>query len=651
MKNYKSIVALALAGCMAASLSSCRDDMTDDNKPTTSMASATPTQLFVNAIFKFQPDGYGLWFANAHGYLYAAQMACPSGSITDDKIVGGAGGTGTQCISLIVNKNAMLNEMSQMSEDQAEKYKSTLAALDVLICYLGLHDTDDNGEIPFTEAGAAGYGGTLTPKYDTVESLYDLWLNTLSDCMNQFLNPSVDQITVSHQDIIYGWDWNKWAKLANSLRLKIATRLIHRDLAKAKSIVASVVSAPCGVISSLDDDFYFHKADDNLTSGSGLDAGDVAYNTTNTTIDYNGVCASGPVVNYLVSNGDPRVRFLYEKNNWNSKVVNYYLQNGHKDQIPSFVLANVETEVVDGKESFKAWKGKGEPWVRYYGLPVEFSANTSAQPAMKEFYQYGNTKENGGNQISVKDGDNTTTWSYRPYSTLNEELVQGRIDYGVPRAPGDAVINDTQNYPHYGMYLTAAEVNLYLAEFATYGGVAGLGNANDYFQKGVRLSVERWDKTCADNHIPYYGTTYNYDPNEKPIDLQEGEIEELLKQPNYKLTGDKDTDLEKIFLNMLIHFTYQPKEVLVTTRRSGVPKFNSTIFPRFDYASNNMPASQYPRRTRVQAPSETDLMAGNVLESYSRQGFSYGSAGGVLNTERVWQDQGAPQYGAGPSVK
>ena len=64
-----------------------------------------------------------------------------------------------------------------------------------------------------------------------------------------------------------------------------------------------------------------------------------------------------------------------------------------------------------------------------------------------------------------------------------------------------------------------------------------------------------------------------------------------------------------------------------------------------------MGAELYPRRTSVSEPVVTDLMYQNIKDAYQRQGFSTTPGKGVLNTERVWQDLGAPQWGAGPNVK
>lgn len=644
IKKYKSLFAVALVSGMLLSTTSCKDDFTEINESKTSVVVAAPEQLFTQAIFEFQPCPYMLWFAQAPKFYYATQMAVGSGSMNEDALNGGAGRQGFQTISVLGYKYALEKELSVMSEEDAAKYKNTQAALDVLITYLGIYDTDDCGDMPFTEAAQARYGGTLTPKYDRVKDLYDLWLTTLDNTIST-LTTSTDQFNLSNQDLVYGGGdeaWARWAKLANSLKLKIAVRLLHQDFDRAKSIASSVVSASCGVLDGEEDDFLFHKADETIVGSGSIDKGDVAYNTTNTTVSYHGMSATQEMADFLLRNEDPRIRFFYTKNDWNSKVVGWFLENNKKNIIPSFILNNIETEVVDGKETFKAWKGKGEPWVRYYGLPTEYSAN-QLQDADKnyvygEYFLYSNIQQG-------LPGSKT----FRPYSRFNEEMLQGRIDFTLPTAPEGPTITDTDDNPWYGMYMTTAEVNLYLAEFATYGAIGG--DANTYFQKALKSSVEEYNRLAGLNKIPYYGRTYDYDSNEKVIDLQAGEIETMLSHSDYQLTGDKDADLEKIFLQQLIHFTYQPKDLFVTARRSGIPKFNSTLYPRRDYSTNGYEPSTIARRASLGVPQETDLMYPILIKAYEVQGLTTTTSGSGLNTERIWQDQGAPQWGAGPNVK
>lgn len=623
MKNYKNLFAIALLAGATLTTSSCSDDWAELNSNPSAVTTGTPEYLVGQAILEFDPSSYTYWFFNAKNFGYCLQTAVPSGSVTED-VVEGSQQQGFKNINVQNYVYLLKNELSKFDEEKAATYQQYEAILNVLSTYLGIYDTDFCGDIPYTEASQARFGGTLTPKYDKVADLYDLFLADLDNDIKVFTTAQ-NQARLTSQDVIYGGDMTKWAKLANSLKLKIAARLIHQNFEKAKQIVAQVKSASCGVMDGEADNFLFNKCADNNYNK------DYAYQTGN---GLGTLYASKTYIDFMLKNQDPRVRFIYAKNSWNSKVVDSFLKAGKA--VPSFIMANVETEEIDGKTRFKSWKGLGEPWVRYHGYPTDF--NVGVDDAFADWFKSDNAKYDDQH-------------SYNRISYIQEEMLRGRVDFTVPVAAEDdtKVIQDTEDVPWWGMYMSTAEVNLYLAEFAIYEGATAQAQA--YFQKAVKASVEEYDFLAAKNKIPYYGKTYDYDPFEAVIDLKEGEVETLLGMADYQLTGDKAADLEKVFLNQIIHFSLQPVEMFVTGRRSGCPKFDSDLLSRTDYAANGMPAEHYPRRTSVSEPVQTDLMYDNIIAAYQSQGYSTTPGKGVLNNERVWQDINAPQWGAGPIVK
>ena len=423
-----------------------------------------------------------------------------------------------------------------MPEEESAAYACYDAAMDVLVAYMGIFDSDFIGNIPHTEAAQALHGGTLTPKYDSVESLYDLWLKNLDAAIVTFTTAE-NQKFDAQQDAIYAGQKDKWAKLANSLKLKIAARLISQNRAKAIQVAEQVASASCGVIDGEAEDFLFNKATYNSANS------DKVYHWNNGVLQ--SVGGSKPLIDFMVDNRDPRVRFIFQKNQWNSKVVQLFFDAGKQDQIPHYIMETLDYTVgTDGKYVFKEWKAPGEPWVRYQGFPLEFNAGQQAG-TYGDWFDY---------SVNCKYDDNYT---YDPFSRFQQEQVYGRIDFTLPVASGDPVIRDIDDNPWYGMYLTTAEVNLYLAEFKLLG--ANLpSSAQDYFDKAVRASVEEYDRLASLNRIPYYGTTYNYDPNEKVIDLAAGEIDEMMSHDDYKLTGNKAEDLEKVYIQQILHFLMSP---------------------------------------------------------------------------------------------
>ena len=160
-----------------------------------------------------------------------------------------------------------------------------------------------------------------------------------------------------------------------------------------------------------------------------------------------------------------------------------------------------------------------------------------------------------------------------------------------------------------------------------------------------RYPVEEWNEIATLNQIPY--TVQKYDDNEELIVLKEGEIDALLQQPAYQLTGAAD-DLEKIYLQMHFAFILEPWEMYVTMRRSGVPMKGSAYLP---YESFPLDGDAYaiPRRATMTSPAKSDQMYDNIMAAYTEQGFSIGNEASKLEGERIWYDQGAPAWGAGPN--
>ncbi|MDR3142319.1 MAG: SusD/RagB family nutrient-binding outer membrane lipoprotein [Tannerellaceae bacterium] len=622
MKRYKNMVAAVLAG-VTLFCTGCREDFSDINQDPAAVTQGNPSYLFAQTILEFEPSDYLYWFYNATSIFQWTQMAVPFGGVTST-LVEGAPLQSFKSVNVLKYVNELAYVRSQMTEEESARYEQYAACMDILAVYMGIFDSDFIGDIPYTEGAKAIHGGTLTPKYDRVEDLYTLWLASLDNDVKA-LTAATEQVFEASQDPVYKGNKANWAKLANSLKLKLAARMINIDRAKALQLASEVANSPAGFINGEGEDFLFNKAIYNSSNN------DYAYHWENDVLQSIG--GSKTVIDFMVDNRDPRVRFIYRKNAWNSKVLQAFFDAGRQNDVPAYIMENVEYETdADGKYRFKAWKGAGEPWVRYQGFPLDFNAGQQAA-RFGDWFNYG---------IRCKL-ENVT---YYPFSEYQKEMIYGRIDFRLPVAPGDAVVEDKEDVPWWGMYMTTAETNLYLAEFALLG--ANLPeSAESYYNRALAASVKEYNLLAKNNKIPYYGTTYNYDPNEKVIDLQDGEIETMMSKDAYTLSGNKAADLEKVYIQQMLHFNMQPIDQYTTAKRSGLPKIGSALFNRVDYAANNVPVTLFPRRMALNAPANTDLMYPVLTESYKVQGYSVGS-GAILNSERTWQDRNNPQWGEGP---
>lgn len=607
-----------LGGCLAGALflGSCTaDDLADYNTDPSVITKPDMRFLFTQGLAKFLPSDYWDWWYDFSAMSQYGQVTGGSNKNTMNMpdLSSGNGSVGSTLTIL----REMDYQLSIMPEEEAAKYAQIRAMMQSLVVYMGIQDTDFYGSAPYSEAYRARYGGTLTPKYDTQKELFTQFYNELKEATDILVNgkDGVPQTSLGNQDFVYKGNAAKWAKFANSLKLKLALRLMHVDKTWATQIAQEAASHAAGFMTDRADNFVYNQGSEWYYSKEDPQPG---YGNIN-------------LIQFLVDNKDPRVRFFFQKNDFNSEVVQAYFDAGQ--ELPSYVADKVNFTEVAGKKIFESWKAPGEPWVRYIGLPIQINAN-----AEEKWAQYYDPQ-----QTWLKVTLNGAEKSYTAASYLNMEMYEGNRDYTYPTKPGGTTVQDKEDKPFYGLYMSAGEINLYLAELCQLGILSG--SASNYFTAGIRASVEEWNEIATLNQIPY--TVEKYDANEALIGLQEGEVDALLQQPAYQLTGGAD-DLEKIYLQMHFAFILEPWEMYVTMRRSGVPMKGSAYLP---YESFPLDGDAYaiPRRATMTSPAKSDQMYDNIMAAYKEQGFSIGNEASKLESERVWYDQGAPAWGAGPN--
>ena len=619
MKANRIFIALSLLAVVG--LTSCRDQFAELNQKPSAVITEEPSFLLTAAEAAFETNDYTFWFYNQALFANWSQMGT-TGIFREDTFVMPTGVNRQTAYITMLNYRNMIDHYIEVFEHPESKAYSAMCG--VLAIYGAIYAVDINGDIQYTEAAQYRNGGPLTPKYDKVEELYDIFVTELDDYIKTFKDGS--QVVVGRQDIIYGGNLDKWAKLANTLKLKVAVRLYNNNPSKAGEIAKGVISNSAGYIDSMDDAFIFHKADKDT-------GGDLAYQTGNSLSGYMSG-SSEKVVQYMVDSRDPRVRFFYTKNGFNSLIIKEFIKEGKTADLPPYVLENINLDADGNFESYKL----GEPWNRYHGRPLVWEMSAEYEAMKGIYFDYTDRY-----QLTVGDANK----SYGIFSGMSEEMVRGRVDFTLPTIPGGPVKQDTEDVPWWGMYLGAGETNLYLAELAQLGAING--NAKSYYERGVEFSVKEWDFVAGKNKIPYYGTTYDYDPLEVSIELKEGEIETMLATDGVKWDGS----IEKIYLQQLMNFTMMPDEFFVTARRSGYPKVGSKYLPFTEFPK--FARTAIPRRFEFTEPLLTDIMHDIRLANLKDQGFTTGSnqsgtghnSSTVLNTARLWQDKNAPQWGEG----
>ena len=220
-----------------------------------------------------------------------------------------------QYLSLIWEKDypgKILNIIDACERTKGSASQSNLNAIcRIMKVYLFARLTDLYGDIPYSEASRSYLSGSKRPKYDKQEDIYNDFFKELAEAVQQ-LDPAKDKNT---QDLFYKGDVIMWKKFGNSLRLRLAMRLVKRDPNKAKAEAMAAFNA--GVFTSNNDICKLDHEDvqndyvdirGNGLSGA-LNQGDlIGYRLCNT------------LINTMKNANDPRLQYIAK----------YYIDNPYK---------------------------------------------------------------------------------------------------------------------------------------------------------------------------------------------------------------------------------------------------------------------------------------------------------------------------------
>lgn len=139
-------------------------------------------------------------------------------------------------------------------KDDPEICDKVKAQLIVLKAFKTFKVTDYFGDIPYSEAGKIWYNTTETsnkkPKFDSQESIYKSLLNELVWAREILLENKAqtdlgnDFFSLEVYDVLYANNYEKWAKIANSLILKHGLRMYDKDSAFADPLLKDAFNKP-----------------------------------------------------------------------------------------------------------------------------------------------------------------------------------------------------------------------------------------------------------------------------------------------------------------------------------------------------------------------------------------------------------------------
>ncbi|MDR1381739.1 MAG: SusD/RagB family nutrient-binding outer membrane lipoprotein [Tannerella sp.] len=183
--------------------------------------------------------------------------------------------------------------------DSARYAHAVEAARVTLICQ-SICTSDVHGSLAYTQGWSLRSGGSITePEFETQETLFGIWDGELKTAIDKF-RTATGQVSIANYDMAFRGDMTKWIKTANALRLRLALRLMKRDMNRAKAIAAEVL-ASADIPSSTDDSFVI------WLSGKETNHGD--FEAINDLIR-----PSITLMDYMKKYNDPRKRMFFRAN-------------------------------------------------------------------------------------------------------------------------------------------------------------------------------------------------------------------------------------------------------------------------------------------------------------------------------------------------
>jgi hypothetical protein len=150
---------------------------------------------------------------------------------------------------------SVMNPLSNV-EAAAKTQMPDLYAMAKIIKVEAMHRVSDIfGPIMYSKYKIAGSDGAY--EYDSQQEAYNNFFKDLNEAI-AILTPLRDKVATpafKKADLPYDGNYAKWLKFANSLRLRLALRIVKADAAKAKTEGEAALANPGGLLSKPEDDF------------------------------------------------------------------------------------------------------------------------------------------------------------------------------------------------------------------------------------------------------------------------------------------------------------------------------------------------------------------------------------------------------------
>lgn len=454
MKLYKLIFIGVL---VMFTLPQCTDDFTEINQnPSAISGDDISARYFItkSQVKLMAPDRFPYWRAHLiHADRYAGHFCFGHSSSwwSDELGYSYSGGYTDASWDYFEGYTGTIVTYLQVTGEGGDR-ENPLAHATALVIKSLFYEyfSDTFGEIPYSETGQLDI---LLPKFDTHQAIYQGIINDLDAAMDAIGDATVTgeaDEDLGPNDLFYGGDLQKWKRLANTIKLRVALKALGASGADfAQSAISQALSEP--LLADEGDNALVPK-DNEISMWNSASYGDVWY-SFGAGSDWT---VSQEVINYLQDNGDPR-------------------------------LSKYAQPAVGGEVTIP-WPDSDDEAMYMKRKNFILSALDDAGAVYTE-----TTNENGESVITM---DADTYFVGQPVRLRGEMANYARYD--LFSKPAEYIIqNKGEGEPIAPeIVVTAAESHFLQAEAIARG--VGSGDANAHYQMGLRQAMLLWDVDPAD---------------------------------------------------------------------------------------------------------------------------------------------------------
>ncbi|MFS4471784.1 SusD/RagB family nutrient-binding outer membrane lipoprotein [Chryseobacterium sp. T20] len=177
-------------------------------------------------------------------------------------------------------------------------FTGTFAVKKILKVITAARVSDNHGPVVYSKYETPNANGVTD--FDSQQQAYQNFINDLTVAITDLQKvqsmPATgnegDKAALKRADLVYGGNMAQWAKLANSLKLRLAMRMSYADPAKSKQYAEEALASPAGLITD--------NADNALISVGQSELSFIIYSW--------GDCLIGaPLMAYMNGYNDPRL--------------------------------------------------------------------------------------------------------------------------------------------------------------------------------------------------------------------------------------------------------------------------------------------------------------------------------------------------------